>query len=260
MPPIQAVIDNILTAIPGAPFAETVDVVKTGDPSQGVTGIITTFLASQAVLERAVELGANFIITHEPVFYNHLDETDWLADDPVYLAKRKLIDEHGLVVWRFHDYWHRHKPDGIITGVAQALGWTSYFDPANPYAVTIPMLPLSDLVAYVSDKLACPSPRVIGSPDMPCSVVSLMVGAPGGKWQITALRGVDVLIAGEVNEWDTTEWVRDANRQGLRKALIVVGHALSEEAGMAYLVDWLSPLVPGVAITHVPSGDPFLGG
>jgi hypothetical protein len=26
---------------------------------------------------------------------------------------------------------------------------------------------------------------------------------------------------------------------------------------MAWLVEWLSPLVPGVTITHVPAGDPF---
>jgi hypothetical protein len=52
MPTIQAVIDNILTSIPNAPFAETVDVIKTGDPAQEVTGIVTTFLATQAVLQR----------------------------------------------------------------------------------------------------------------------------------------------------------------------------------------------------------------
>src|SRR5215207_6665798 len=110
MPTAQAVIDNILTAIPNAPFPETVDVIKTGDPTQEVTGIVTTFLATRAILQRAVELGANFVITHEPTFYNHLDETDWLAEDPVYQAKRKFIDEHKLVIWRFHDYWHSHQP------------------------------------------------------------------------------------------------------------------------------------------------------
>ena len=258
MPTIQAVIDNILTAIPGAPFGETVDVVKTGDPAQEVTGIVTTFLATQAILQRAVELGANFVITHEPVFYNHPDETDWLADDPVYLAKRRFIDDHQLVIWRFHDYWHSHRPDGIITGLLAALGWQSYFDPADHFEITIPPLPLNDLVAHVSAALGCPHPRVIGHPAMPCSRVSLLIGAPGGKWQIQSLRGADVLIAGEINEWETSEWVRDANTQGLAKGLIVVGHEISEEAGMAYLVEWLRPRVPGVAITHVPSGDPFL--
>src|SRR5829696_3443559 len=209
MPTVQAVIDDILTTIPNAPFPETVDVIKTGDPAQEVSGIVTTFLATQAVLQRAVELGANFVITHEPTFYNHLDETDWLADDPVYQAKRKFIDDHKLVIWRFHDYWHRHQPDGIITGLLQALGWSAYRDPATPYQAVIPPLSLSDLVAHVSAKLACPHPRVIGKPDMLCSNVSLLVGAPGGKMQIKALRAADVLLAGEINEWETSEYVRD---------------------------------------------------
>ena len=37
---IQQVIDTILTDIPGAPFAETVDTVKAGDPSSGLLPLI----------------------------------------------------------------------------------------------------------------------------------------------------------------------------------------------------------------------------
>src|SRR5262245_51707271 len=88
---IQQVIDTILQSIPGAPFSQTVDTIKSGDPSREVNGIITTFLASCEVLQKAIDLGANFIITHEPTFYNYLDKTDWLENDLVYFAKRKLI-------------------------------------------------------------------------------------------------------------------------------------------------------------------------
>jgi putative NIF3 family GTP cyclohydrolase 1 type 2 len=72
MTTIQSIINAILAAIPGSTTKNSVDTVKAGDASVGVTGIITTFLASQAVLQKAVELGANFVITHEPTFYNHL--------------------------------------------------------------------------------------------------------------------------------------------------------------------------------------------
>jgi hypothetical protein len=46
--------------------------------------------------------------------------------------------------------------------------------------------------------------------------------------------------------------------QGRNRALIVTGHANSEEPGMRWLVDWLRPKFPGVSIQHVPVGDPFL--
>jgi putative NIF3 family GTP cyclohydrolase 1 type 2 len=229
-PTIQDVIDTILQAVPGAPLDDTVDTYKSGDPSQEVTGMVTTFLASYEVIERAIQLGANLIITHEPTYYNHLDEVDWLEEDPVYRAKRKLLDDNRVVVWRFHDYWHRHRPDGILTGMVNALNW--------------------------EDKAIV---DVVGDLDMSCTRVGALLGAVSGKWQIGLLlrEDVDVLVCGEINEWETSEYVRDAVAEGRKKALIILGHANSEEPGMRWLVEWLEPKFPGVAITHVPVGDPF---
>ena len=124
---IQDVINIITATVPEAPLEDilgaTRDTIKVGDASQTVKGIVTTFIATSEVIEKAVELGANLVITHEPTFYEDKDETDWLEDDPVYQAKRRLIDENNVVIWRFHDYWHLHRPDGILTGVLQELGW-----------------------------------------------------------------------------------------------------------------------------------------
>lgn len=255
---VHQVIDTILQSIPGAPFSQTVDTIKTGDPSREVKGIVTTFLANCEVLQKAVDLGANFIITHEPTFYNHLDKTDWLENDPVYQAKRKLIDDNQLVIWRFHDYWHTHRPDGIMTGVLRALEWETLTDEDAPYKLTVPAMPLRDLVAHLKNKLGIAKVRVVGSPDMTIRRVGLMVGSPPGEWQMGLLGDdIDVLVAGEINEWETCEYVRDARFQNRHKALIVVGHALSEEPGMAYLVEWLHERFPEIPITHVPTGEPF---
>ena len=256
---IQDVIDTIIAAVPGAPREDSVDTIKTGDPTQEVTGIVTTFLATYDVIGRAIELGANLIITHDPTFYNHRDEIDWLDGDPVYEAKRRLIDENGMVIWRFHDYWHLHRPDGIITGLLKDLGWEDYAEPERPYLCSIPPMPLPELVASLKERLAISMVRVIGDPSMSCRNVGLAVGAAGGRTQIKALahEGLDVLVCGEINEWETSEYVRDAVATGAAKALIIIGHANSEEAGMQWLVEWLQPLVPGMQITHVPAGDAF---
>ncbi len=90
LPTVAAVIESILSGIPGAPRRDTVDVVKAGDPAQRCTGVVTTFLATLEILRKAVGLGANLVVSHEPVFYNHLDETAWLSDDRVYVAKRRF--------------------------------------------------------------------------------------------------------------------------------------------------------------------------
>ena len=256
-PTIQSVIDLALAATPYDPAHDTVDTVKTGDPNQPLKGIATTFLASCDVIQRAAAAGANLIITHEPIFYNHLDETDWLQNDPVYQAKRSLIEEHNLVIWRFHDYWHAHHPDGIMVGVIRALGWEDYVDPASPDVYSLPSLTLADLIAQLKQRLGIGQVRMVGDPAMICRHASLMVGSPGGRWQIHALGqpGVDVVICGEINEWEISEYVRDAIHQGAAKALVVIGHEPSEEAGMAYLADWLRERVPGVPITHIPTGN-----
>lgn len=254
---IQEIIDGILAETPYKTGDQTVDTVKSGNAQDGVQGIVTTFLASYEVLEQAVAAGANFIITHEPTFYNHRDETEWLASDPVYMAKRRYIDEHKLVIWRFHDYWHKHRPDGITTGFVRAVGWQSYLENDGLEICNLPSMPLAGVVTHLKRQLGATGVRVIGDDAMICRRAALLLGACGGHPQITALGrpDVDVVICGEVHEWETNEYVRDAVRLGAQKALIVLGHAASEEAGMSYLAERLRERIPGVIITHVATGD-----
>src|SRR5688572_31129931 len=129
---VQQVIDMILKEIPGAPFPKTVDTLKSGDGKQVVTGIVTTMFATVEVIRKAASLGANFIIAHEPTFYNHLDDTAWLDGDPVFQFKNDLLKKNGIVVWRFHDYWHTHRPDGVLMGVLEKMGWKNYYNKDNP--------------------------------------------------------------------------------------------------------------------------------
>ena len=256
---IQDAIDTILTATSVAPLPDTVDTVKTGDATRPLTGVVTTFLASGAVIARAAELGANLIIAHEPTFYNHLDTTDWLLGDPVYQAKRRLLDDHGIVVWRFHDYWHRMQPDGILVGVLAQLGWQPLGDGGWPYICELAPMSLADLAALLKSRLGTSTVRVAGPGGMICRRIGLVVGAPGGRAQIGILGhdDVDAIVCGEINEWETCEYARDAAFFGRPKGLIVVGHANSEEQGMAYLATWLRSRLPNLPIEHVPSGDPL---
>ena len=257
MPTARAFVDAVLAATGVPLIPETVDTIKAGDPEAEVTGVVSTFLATHAVIQRTIELGANLIVTHEPTFYGHLDETDWLTGDPVYRAKRALLDEHGIVVWRFHDHWHARQPDGVLTAIIERLGWSGDVIPSAPNFVRIPTVTLAELCEHVRVSLGVEALRVIGDPAQMCSTVGVLVGAPGGRLQMSVLPNVDVLIAGEVAEWETTEYVRDAIAQGTPKALIVAGHEPTEEPGMAAFAEWASPMFPGLPITHVPSGNPF---
>ena len=59
---------------------------------------------SHTVIRKAAAAGANLIIAHEPTWFNGSDETDWCQNDSVYLAKKKLLDEYHIAIWRFHDH------------------------------------------------------------------------------------------------------------------------------------------------------------
>jgi putative NIF3 family GTP cyclohydrolase 1 type 2 len=257
---VQQVINALLADIPGAPFPNTVDTIKTGDPNTPVKGIVTTMFATNEIIGKTISLGANFIIAHEPTFYNHADETKWLSDDPVYRYKRDLLDKHGIVVWRFHDGIHAHKPDGVRMGTLQALGWDKYYNTNDPAVIELPAVtPLGQLLTHCRKSLDTGKLKFIGDPTQDCKRIVLMPGAPGGQRQIANIEkySPDCLITGELNEWETAEYVRDSRIQGRKLSLIVLGHSVSEEAGMEWLVPVLKQKAPGIPVTHLPSGDPF---
>lgn len=111
----------------------------------------------------------------------------------------------------------------------------------------------------IKAKLGVQTARIMGDPKFICRRVAILVGAWGGRPHILALRrdDVDTLVCGEVAEWETTEYVRDAIQMGRPKALVVVGHANSEEPGMEYLVEWLQKRLPNIPVHHLATGNPF---
>lgn len=256
---VQQIIDAFIKTIPTAPFSDTVDTIKAGDPSQKVSGIVTTMFATIEIIKKTAELGANFIIAHEPTFYNHLDKTDWLQNDDVYKAKFDLLNHHKIVIWRCHDYIHAHKPDGVLMGTLQALEWDKYYDESNPSVIQIPQISLKEIINHTKDKLSIEYVRFVGDLAQQCKKIVLMPGASGGTRQIESIEKFkpDVLIVGEVNEWETSEYVRNMQSEGGKTSLIVLGHIVSEEAGMQWMKTWLNQNFPTIKATHIPSLDAF---
>ena len=238
---------------------KTVDTFKEGSASVKVTGIATTFLATMDVLKKAQAAGLNMVITHEPTYYNHLDETTFFKNDPVFEAKRRFIKDHNMVVFRFHDHWHRTHPDGIHKGVIRKLGWENFQNDPDQMIFTLSSQTLTALAQSLKEAFKASSIRIVGDPEMKISKVGVRVGAPGSKSQITMLRNdqVEVLVGGETPEWETVEYVRDAQGQGKIKALILIGHANSEEAGMEYCAEWLEGFIDEIPVRFVPAHDPF---
>jgi putative NIF3 family GTP cyclohydrolase 1 type 2 len=245
----------------GVPWkTETVDTFKAGNPDSRVTGIAVTMMATMDVLQRAAAKRENLVITHEPTFYNHLDRPQGMEEnDPVWKEKREFIEKNGLVVWRFHDHWHLRKPDGILAGMVQALGWEKYQSAENPHLFTVPETTLEKLAADVAKRLNTPVLRAVGNPEMKVTKLALSPGSAGFERETLALEmeNVEVLLVGETREWETVEYAADAVSEGKRKALIVIGHVPSEQAGMEECVRWMKTFLKDVPIEFVPTKQPF---
>jgi putative NIF3 family GTP cyclohydrolase 1 type 2 len=255
---VQDIIDIIVKEVPGAPFKETVDTIKAGNAKQEVTGIVTTMFPTVDVINKTAALHANFIIAHEPSFYNHPDDKNFINKNEVLAKKLALLEKHGITIWRFHDYCHALIPDIVSYGFAKKTGWLPYFK-AGDTNMKIPPTSLENLIRHLKQSLQIKHLKFIGEPEKSCEKIAVFPGAWGGQKHMTAVEEYhpDVLIVGELSEWETAEYIRDAKLLGSKTALIVLGHAVSEEPGMEWLPSWLKPKLPDMKITHIPSGDPF---
>lgn len=248
---IQQVMDMLMSPI--APLENTVDRLETGRPETIITGIGVTFMPTHHVIQQAVNLGINLLITHEGVFYSHHGHTDLLQDDPVYLQKQGLIEASGIAIFRLHDYIHQDKPDRITAGLVQALNWGDCVEKVLPIStlLDLPEMTVAEVAKYMKQKLGIPYMRVVGELSMRCKRAGILVGYRGGAANAIPLmnaENLDLIIAGEGPEWETPEYVRDACRQGRGKALIVLGHAESEAPGMKALAEQLRAFFPAVPI------------
>ncbi len=239
----------------------TVDTFKAGDPDTPVKGIAVTMMATYDVLERAAKHGDNFVITHEPTFYNHRDQIADLEkqQDAVLAEKRAFIQKHKLVIWRFHDGWHARTPDGIRLGMAKALGWEKFENANRPAEFSIPATSLNALALEIEHKLHSKVLRVVGNGDLQVKQVAMLPGAAGSTRQIQMLERPEVqaLVIGETPEWETVEYAADAASQGRSKALLILGHVQSEQAGMDECARWLRGFVKGIRIDFIPAREPF---
>ncbi|MBV8514453.1 MAG: Nif3-like dinuclear metal center hexameric protein [Acidobacteria bacterium] len=253
---VKAIQDHV-----GVPWNnDTVDTFKAGNPDMPVTGIAVTMMATMDVLERAAANHENFVITHEPTFYNHLDVPEGISqNDPVWSEKRAFIEKHNMVVWRFHDHWHERNPDGILEGMVHVLDWGKYQRKDFPYGFTLHETTVQKLAQETATRLGSSVLRVVGNPDMKVTKIALSPGAAGFERETHVLErdDVEVLLLGETREWETIEYAADAVTEGKRKALIVIGHIPSEQAGMEECTRWLQAFVTNVKIEFVPAKQPF---
>ncbi|HWT73590.1 MAG TPA: Nif3-like dinuclear metal center hexameric protein [Mobilitalea sp.] len=274
---VGEIIDGIIekTGIERISERETCDKLMAGSPEMDVTKIVTTFMATVDVIRQSINIGANFIITHEPTWYTGADDTGWLEGDPVYEEKKKLIDHNKIAIWRFHDHMHQAKEDGIYRGFDEQLGWKKYrkaftdgdgFVNKFGFCYEIPETTLRELCGFFKRKMNMDVVQIVGNPDMKVRRVSALVG--GGSlgagisenlpMRVMREKSMDVIICGDITEWTLSAYVRDAAMLGFNKGMLVLGHERSEEAGMKYLPEWIKSVAGTTEVVFIDAEEPFM--
>ena len=122
----------------------------------------------------------------------------------------------------------------------------------------MPAVTLEAMAAAVKKRLRSRGGlRVIGDPRMSVRRVGLLTGSTPIQAALNMLPDVDVIVAGEVREWESAEYARDQAFSGGKKGLVVVGRVASEDPGMNVCATWLKGFVTEVPVRHVPAGDPY---
>ena len=265
------------------PDGHTCDILITGDPDMEVKKIGCTFMATVDVIREAAKQGINFIITHEPTWFNGPDRMEWVEKDPVYLEKKKLIEECHMAIWRYHDHMHMGHEDQIYTGFEEEFGWQQYRVPVEnvkKYGETdagaeqfwahfgglyqIPETTLRGLAAFFKERAHMDVVQIVGNPDMKVERVSVLVGGGSlglGREEAPMVQmmqeNVDVAVCGDITEWTLSAYVRDAAMMGINKGMLVLGHERSEEWGMKYLTGWVEKITRGIPTVFLDAGEPF---
>ncbi len=252
----------------------TCDGYKAGDPEDECTGVVTALAPTMDVIRKTIELGANLLIVHEPIFYMTPDFPEWKTDfrNTVADEKAKLIEEYHITIWRDHDRMHANVPDSIFSGVAWKLGWEEYqVQSSTPctFVYHVPETTVQEMKDFLEDRFHMNGLRYIGDPAHKISKIAI-VGhlCPGlfmeekvdekGHYHDYATAiikemeegRIDAVIPGEIVEWNVLSYINDAVSLGKNRACFNVGHFNLEEPGMEYAAKWVRDLLPEDVKVH----------
>jgi putative NIF3 family GTP cyclohydrolase 1 type 2 len=246
------------------------DSLKAGDASAEVRGIATTAMATLDVLKQAVKANANLVLTYEPTFYGRADGRAAAtppggrgpaalgADDPVVRAKREFIQKNSLVVYRLRDHWQSRKQSEMVTGLAGALGWSSRRVKPDDALYDIPPVTAEEAATLIRTKLNLRGGlRAVGDRKATVRRVLIYPGSmpPSTMWQ--RYSEVDLIVAGEVREWENTLYAADIFTAREKRALITIGRVASEDPGMRLCAEWVKTVAKEVPATWIGAGDPY---
>ena len=237
---------------------DTVDRIIVGDGDKPVRRVLVTWMPTLAAVRHAIDGGYDMLMAHEPTFYDHRDYRDNPQDlktVAVAKAKKKLIEDSGLVIVRNHDTWDVFPEVGIAYAWGQFLGFGN--KPAKigggnyMHRYDIAATTLDELAGRVAARVASlgeDAVQVVGDGGQTVSKVGTGCGCAANPATFQSM-GCDVSI---VTDDGTRYWGELQRAEDEGHPFIRVHHGTSEEPGMVTLTEYINANIPGVQADHLP--------
>lgn len=195
--------------------------------------IVAGVTASQALVDAAVERGADALLVHHGWF--------WRGEDGTITGFRKArlqrLLNHDINLFAYHLPLDSHAEFGNNAELARTLGWA----PEGRFGeqdlgwfgrVGRPTT-LAELSRQIGDKLQR-APQIVGEPGRPVARIAWCSGGAQSYFEQAILLGVDAYVSGEISE----PTVHLARETGV--AYIAAGHHATERGGIRALAGHLA--------------------
>ena len=198
------------------------------------------------VVEEAVRLGAELIVTHHPILFR--GRKNLCEDDPEGAMLVKLVRERIALIAMHTNF--DSAENGVNDALAEKLGLSNVTALESGMRIgDIEKTKLASLAGDVEDKLGGVVRRY-GECDRPVCRVAVMGGSGGSHGSIALANGADVFVTGEVGYHSAL----DMYDRGM--CVLEAGHAATELPAMKLLADKLKKLDAGLCI-HISAAETF---
>lgn len=213
--------------------------------------ILLGVTASQALLDRALERGADTVLVHHGWF--------WKGESPrvIGMKARRLrtLMKHDIALLAYHLPLDAHPEVGnnaeiarklelSVLGKAGSLGLLHY---GEPLGGEVPFDAFFEKVGRVFER----TPQLLGRAPERVRRVAWCSGAAQDEIECVAALGCDVYISGEASERTTHE----ARELGI--AYLACGHHATERFGIQALGRWLASRYPELEIAYEEVDNPI---
>lgn len=213
-----------------------------GNPDQEVTAILAGLDPTTSLIDEAIVLGANTVITHHPVIFKPLQAINTSAPDGRLLEK--ALTNRIAIIGCHTNFDSAH--DGVSSILAEQLGLDSHVPLIPASQENLPdagigrigsyRTPLSagEFLQRVLDVLGQDSVQVAGT--LPGNIATVAVcGGSGSEFAVHAqTRGAEVYLSAEIKH-NTAIWAVESDF-----CIIDGTHFSTEKPAVAFLVRMLS--------------------